>query len=82
MCPHLHQKNQPFFKTLTFAIVHVCVAFLVTFAITGSLAIGGLVAIIEPMVNTFVFFLHEKLWNKVDNAKPTKSQISNQSESA
>jgi uncharacterized membrane protein len=55
----------------------VCIAFLVTFAITGSLAIGGLVAIIEPMVNTFVFFLHEKLWNKVDNASLTTSQSEN-----
>ena len=67
MC--LNQKNQPFLKTITFAIAHVSVAFLVTYAITGSIAIGGLVATIEPIANTFVFFLHEKIWNKVNIQK-------------
>ena len=53
-------------KTITFAIVHFATAFTVAYLITGSLVIGGAVALIEPAVNTVVFYFHEKLWAKYD----------------
>ena len=49
-------------KTLTFAVVHFFVAFTVTWLITGSFVLGGLVAMIEPAVNTVAYFFHEKAW--------------------
>ena len=49
-------------KTLSFAIVHMSVAFGVGFAMTGSIAIGGALALVEPLVNTVAYFLHEKAW--------------------
>jgi uncharacterized membrane protein len=49
-------------KTITFAIMHFSIAFAVTYLITGSLLLGGLIAIVEPAVNTVGYFLHEKLW--------------------
>ncbi|CAA6605945.1 Membrane protein-like protein [Rhodospirillaceae bacterium LM-1] len=49
-------------KTATFAVVHFSVAFAVGYALTGSVAIGGLIALVEPMVNTVAFYLHEKAW--------------------
>lgn len=49
-------------KTLTFAMVHFCVAFSVTWLITGSVMLGGLIAMIEPAVNTVAYFFHEKAW--------------------
>lgn len=52
-------------KTATFAVVHFSVAFAVGYALTGSLAIGGLIALVEPMVNTIAFYLHEKAWKLV-----------------
>ena len=53
-------------KTITFAIAHFATAFTVAYIITGSVVIGGAVALIEPAVNTVVFYFHEKLWNKYD----------------
>lgn len=50
-------------KTLTFAIMHFCIAFMVTYVITGSFVLGGMIAIIEPAVNTVGYFFHEKIWN-------------------
>lgn len=50
-------------KTATFAVLHFGVGFGVTFALTGSVAIATGVAMIEPTVNTIVFYLHEKGWN-------------------
>jgi uncharacterized membrane protein len=49
-------------KTLTFACLHFGVGFGVTYALTGSLSIATGVAMIEPAVNTVVFYLHEKAW--------------------
>lgn len=49
-------------KTLTFAVIHFSVAFTVTWLLTGSLVLGGLIALIEPAVNTVAYFFHEKAW--------------------
>lgn len=54
-------------KTVTFAIMHFAIAFTVTYFLTGSFLIGGLVAIVEPAVNTVAFYFHEKVWRKVEN---------------
>lgn len=50
-------------KTMTFACVHFSVAFVVTYLLTGSWVLGGLIALIEPMVNTVAYFFHEKAWD-------------------
>ncbi len=52
-------------KTLSFAVVHFIVAFTVAFALTGSIAIGGTIALIEPVLNTVAYFFHEKAWDAV-----------------
>lgn len=52
-------------KTISFAIMHFTIAFAVTYALTGSLVIGGAVALVEPAVNTVAFYFHEKVWNQV-----------------
>jgi uncharacterized membrane protein len=49
-------------KTMTFAILHFSVAFTVAYLLTGSALIGGLVALVEPAINTVVFYFHEKAW--------------------
>ena len=51
-------------KTVTFATLHFSVGFGVTYLLTGSVAIATGVALIEPAVNTVVFFLHEQAWRK------------------
>jgi uncharacterized membrane protein len=52
-------------KTLSFAVVHFVVAFSVGYALTGSLAVGGAIALIEPMLNTVAYFFHEKAWERI-----------------
>jgi uncharacterized membrane protein len=46
-------------KTFTFALVHVSVAFTVVYLLTGSALAGGLVALIEPACNTVAYHFHE-----------------------
>lgn len=51
-------------KTASFAVLHFTVGFGVTYALTGSIAIATGVALIEPLVNTVVFFFHERAWQR------------------
>lgn len=51
-------------KTLSFAIVHFLVAFSVGWLLTGSLVVGGALALVEPLANTFAFHFHEKAWRR------------------
>jgi uncharacterized membrane protein len=53
-----------FLKTCTFAILHFAVGFGVAYALTGSVVIASAVALIEPAVNTVVFFFHERIWQR------------------
>ncbi|MFM2398266.1 MAG: hypothetical protein RL341_423 [Pseudomonadota bacterium] len=49
-------------KTISFGAVHMSVAFGVGYAMTGSVAVGGALALVEPAVNTVAYFFHEKIW--------------------
>lgn len=51
-------------KTLSFASVHFTVAFTVGYLISGSWAVGGTIALVEPMCNTVAYYFHEKLWER------------------
>ncbi|WP_374649959.1 DUF2061 domain-containing protein [Dongia sp.] len=54
-------------KTGSFAVLHFSVGFGVAYLISGSLPVALGVALIEPAVNTVVFFLHERVWKRVGN---------------
>lgn len=54
-------------KTFTFALLHFGVAFTVTYLLTGSIVIGGTIALLEPAINTVVFYFHEKVWKKIES---------------
>ena len=57
-------------KTASFAILHFTVAFTVGYLLTGSMMVGGLLAIIEPACNTVVFHFHEKAWKRFEQNNP------------
>jgi uncharacterized membrane protein len=49
-------------KTSTYWVVHVSVAALVAYAVTGDLITSLTLSLLEPTVQAFAFFAHEKLW--------------------
>ncbi len=51
-------------KTLSFGLMHVSVAFVVVYAMTGDWLTGGLVALVEPCINTVAYHFHEKFWRR------------------
>jgi len=51
-------------KTFSFAAVHFTVAFCVGYVLSGSVMVGGAIALVEPAINTVAYHLHEKLWSR------------------
>ena len=52
-------------KTLSFASVHFTVAFTIGYLLTGSVVVGGAMALVEPACNTVAYYFHEKAWARV-----------------
>ena len=52
-------------KTLSFAATHFTVAFGVAYALTGDPVVGGVIALVEPAVNTVAYHFHEKIWLRI-----------------
>lgn len=52
-------------KTLSQVVTHMSIAFAVTWAMTGSAALGGVAALLEPMVNVALLPLHERAWKRL-----------------
>ena len=57
-------------KTFSFAMLHFTVAFLLGWLFTGSLLVGGALALVEPACNTVVFHFHEKVWKRIERGAP------------
>ncbi len=53
---------------MSFATIHMGVAFSVGYAMTGDALVGGALALVEPACNTVVFYFHEKVWNRIGTA--------------
>ncbi len=60
-------------KTLTFAAVRFMVAFAVGYVISGSVLVGGAIALVEPAINTVAYHFHEQVWNRVKKLKQMPS---------
>ena len=52
-------------KSLSQVLLHMAVAFGVMYAVTGSLAFGGIAAVIEPIVNVVLLPLHDRVWVRI-----------------
>lgn len=51
-------------KTATYYLLHVTVAALVAYAVTGNLLLSLTLSLLEPAVQAFAFFFHEKAWQR------------------
>lgn len=51
-------------KTFSYYIMHITVAMLVAYCVTGNFWMAMTLSLLEPTVQAFAFFFHEKIWNK------------------
>ncbi|NOX43508.1 MAG: DUF2061 domain-containing protein [Gammaproteobacteria bacterium] len=61
-------------KTISFAAVHFIVAFSVGYLMTGSLLVGGTIALVEPAINTVAYYFHEQVWNRFKQSQRNPSK--------
>ena len=51
-------------KTLSYYFMHITVAMLVAYVVTGNLIMAVTLSLLEPTVQAFAFFFHEKILNR------------------
>lgn len=49
-------------KTTTYGLMHMVIAFAVAYALTRDWQLALSISLVEPVVQTFAFVLHETLW--------------------
>lgn len=56
-------------KTISWRITGSSATFLISYAVLGNVAISGTIAIIQLTFNTLLYFVHERIWNKISWGK-------------
>lgn len=64
------------FKPATYAVMHLVVAIAVAYALTGSWTIALGVGIVEPIVQTGAYALHERVWERVSGQREGRERPS------
>jgi uncharacterized membrane protein len=49
-------------------VIHLAIGFAIAYAVTGSMALGGLAVLIEPVLNILLVPFHERAWHKLHGA--------------
>jgi uncharacterized membrane protein len=62
-------------KTITFTTMHIAIAFTVVYLMTGSVMVGGAVALVEPLCNSVGYFLHERVWERLRSRTQTSPAL-------
>jgi len=51
-------------KSAAFGVMHLGIAFSVSYALTGSYTIAGLITVVEPLVNTVAHYFFDRGWQR------------------
>lgn len=49
-------------KSAAFGVMHLGIAFGVSYALTGSMAVAGAITLVEPLVNTVAHYFFDRWW--------------------
>jgi uncharacterized membrane protein len=61
-------------KTVSYYVVHVTVAACVAYAVTGELWVALTLSLLEPTVQAFAYFAHEKVWERIGIRRRERAQ--------
>ena len=59
------QPKRSLVKTITWRITGSGATFLISYVISGNLTIAGTIAVIQVVANTLLYFIHERMWNRI-----------------
>ena len=60
-------------KTVTYGLMHFAVAVAVAFALTGSWRVALAIGVIEPLVQTVFFTVHDRVWTRIEVRKAKRA---------
>jgi uncharacterized membrane protein len=60
-------------KTLTWRITGSTSTFTIAYLITGSFGVSSIIAVIQMCVNTVLYWLHERVWSRINWGSLPKS---------
>ena len=52
-------------KTISWRITGSGATFLISYAVLGDITVSGTIAVIQLTFNTLLYFVHERVWNKI-----------------
>ena len=53
-------------KTISWRITGSGATFGISYLISGNLTIAGTIAVIQVVANTLLYFIHERMWNRIN----------------
>lgn len=53
-------------KTISWRVVGSTATFGISYLISENFAVAGTIAIVQLIANTVLYFVHERLWNRVN----------------
>ena len=57
--------SRPLLKTLTYGVMHLTVAIAVAYAITRDWRVALAIGVVEPVVQTGAYAVHERVWSRL-----------------
>jgi len=54
-------------KTVTYGIMHFTVAVIVAYALTRDIRVSLAIGLIEPLVQTLFFSIHDRIWHNIEH---------------
>lgn len=61
-------------KTASYYVLHITVAACVAYAVTGNLIAALTLSLLEPTVQAFAYFFHEKAWARAGRGQPATQE--------
>ena len=52
-------------KTISWRITGSGATFAISYAVLGDFAVSGTIAVIQLTFNTVLYFVHERVWNRI-----------------
>lgn len=52
-------------KTISWRVTGSFSTFLISFIVSGDFVVAGSIAVVQITVNTVLYFIHERVWNKI-----------------
>ncbi|UVW29338.1 DUF2061 domain-containing protein [Massilia sp. H6] len=61
-------------KKLSQVALHMAIAFVIAYLLTGSVVVGGMAILIEPLINVLLLPFHQKIWSRHRQARTSAQE--------